>query len=69
MERDEVAKGTPASGLFAGAVPAGHASVPVPTNVIDFRWFFIAKLGQFDLIADIYDIYGLKDAILYSRFW
>lgn len=37
MERDEVAKGTPASGLFAGAVPAGHASVPVPTNVIDFR--------------------------------
>ncbi|KAH7673366.1 mRNA cleavage stimulating factor complex subunit 1 protein [Dioscorea alata] len=36
VERDEVAKGTPSSGLFAGAVPAGHASVPVPTNVIDF---------------------------------
>ncbi|KAM0937520.1 putative transcription factor WD40-like family [Dioscorea sansibarensis] len=38
VDRDEVAKGTPASGPFnfAGAVPASHASVPVPTNVIDF---------------------------------
>ncbi|KAJ0963518.1 hypothetical protein J5N97_028640 [Dioscorea zingiberensis] len=37
-ERDEVSKGTPASGLFNlnGAVPAGNMSVPVPTNAIDF---------------------------------